>query len=103
MGKPGAPNFSPSPHVVFGLSITIDILRAASGEGSYGASFWRGLFGGFLPQPPYCSGGLRRGLLAMPGHRSCGRQGFQNERKGKNAGGLYIPGLKRRGFTARLG
>jgi hypothetical protein len=40
----------------------LDILRAASGEDSYGASFWRGLFGGFLPQPPYFSGGQRRGL-----------------------------------------
>jgi hypothetical protein len=30
----------------------IDVLLVASGEDSYGARGWSGLFGGFLPQPP---------------------------------------------------
>jgi len=29
-----------------------DILLALKGKDSYGAGFWSGLFGGFLPQPP---------------------------------------------------
>jgi hypothetical protein len=49
---------------------SLDILRAASGEDSYGASLVvRGLFGGFLPQPAYFTGGQRRGLtfgMALP-------------------------------------
>ena len=39
-----------------------DILLSLKGEDSYGAGCWSGLFGGFLPQPPYFSGGQRRGL-----------------------------------------
>jgi hypothetical protein len=35
----------------------IDILLSLKGEDSYGAGCWSGLFGGFLPQPPYYSGG----------------------------------------------
>jgi hypothetical protein len=47
----------------------VDILPAASGEDSYGLRCFCGGFGGFLPQPPYFSGGQRRGFtfgLARP-------------------------------------
>jgi hypothetical protein len=48
-----------------------DILLALKGEDSYGAGFWSGLFGGFLPQPPYFGGGQRRGFtFGLPAHRS---------------------------------
>jgi hypothetical protein len=54
----------------------IDILPAASGEDSYGVSLvLRDGFGGFLPQPPCCSGGQLRGFtFRLPGDRSCGRE-----------------------------
>jgi hypothetical protein len=47
----------------------LDPMSAASGEDSYGLRCFCGGFGGFLPQPPYLSGGQRRGFtfgLARP-------------------------------------
>ena len=81
----------------------LDILRAASGEDSYGASFWRGPFGGFLPQPPYFSGDQRRDFWPCPAIGLVDGKDSRTNGRGKNKGGLYLPGLKRRGFTARLG
>src|SRR5216684_2395574 len=77
-----------------------DILPAASGEDSYGARFKSGLFGGFLPQPPYFSGGQRRGFtFGLSAHRSCGQEKYRAVgRKKKRA--LY-PRPEVRGFTAR--
>ena len=52
-----------SSHTLLLLSqFLIDILLSLKGEDSYRASLvLRSLFGGFLPQPPYFSGGERRG------------------------------------------
>src|SRR6266576_3721670 len=66
--------------------------------------FSRDGFGGFLPQPPYFSGGPRRGFtFGLPAHRSfCGE--IESSSGGKERGALYhILGLKRRGSTAHMG
>jgi hypothetical protein len=75
-----------------------DILLALTelrlkGEDSYGAGFWSGLFGGFLPQPPYFSGGQRRGFtLGLPAHRSfLGTSKFMTEAKKKQKESLISP------------
>src|SRR6202035_2983942 len=80
----------------------VDILLSLKGEDSYGAGCWSGLFGGFLPQPPYFSGGQRRGFtFGLSARRSFGREEDKtNRRKKKTA--LY-PRPERRGFTARTG
>jgi methyltransferase (TIGR00027 family) len=46
------------------LEVVFDYMAppAANGEDSYGVGCWSDLFGGFLPQPPYFSGGQRRGF-----------------------------------------
>src|SRR5580704_9472713 len=45
--------------------------KALKGEDCQGAGSWSGLFGGLLPQPPYLSGGQRRGFtFGLPTHRS---------------------------------
>jgi hypothetical protein len=50
---------------------SFDILLALKGQDSYGAGFWSGLFGAFLPQPPHFSGGQRRVFtFGLPAHRS---------------------------------
>src|SRR5438876_4884573 len=54
----------------------VEILPAASGEGLLRplGLFFRDGFGGFLPQPPYFSGGPRRGFtFGLPAHRSFGQ------------------------------
>jgi hypothetical protein len=87
----------------------MDILLSL--KGPKGRGFLRspvdfaGDFGGFLPRPPYFSGGQRRGFtFGRPAHRSFGRMDFRmRASEGKGENGSYIPGLKRRGFTARLG
>jgi len=53
--------FAPIAAVAF-----VDVLPAASGEDSYGVGYRFDLFGGFLPQPPYFSGGQRRGFTFGP-------------------------------------
>src|SRR5438067_13135029 len=66
--------------------------------------FLRDGFGGFLPQRPYIRRGPRRGFtFGLPAHRSLGRRRVKEPRRQeiKRATGPYIPGLKRRGFTAR--
>ena len=78
------------------LGRSVDILPAASGEGSYGLSvcFSRDGFGGFLPQPLYFSGGPRRGFtFGLPAHRSFGQKKYGAVRKEKKEG-PYILGLK---------
>src|SRR2546429_7136795 len=59
--------------------LDLDILPAASGEDSYGLGlFSRDGFGGFLPQPPYFSGGPRRGFtFGLPAHRSFGHKNIE--------------------------
>src|SRR6202011_6244548 len=80
----------------------IDILLSLKGEDSYGAGCWSGLFGGFLPQPPYFSGGQRRGFtFGLSARRSFGREEDRINRRKKKAA-LY-PRPERRGFTARTG
>src|SRR5882762_1690968 len=95
----------------------IDILLSLKGEDSYGAGCWSGLFGGFLPQPPYFSGGQRRGLtFGLSTHRSFGREDDRTNQREKNAATVtfgYIPRWldaaalyprpERRGFTALRG
>src|SRR5213082_2773607 len=51
--------------------------------------FSRDGFGGFLPQPPYFSGGPRRGFtFGLPAHRSfCGE--IESSSGGKERGALY--------------
>jgi hypothetical protein len=73
-----------------GFGKALDILLALTelrlkGKDSYGAGFWSGLFGGFLPQPPYFSGGQRRGFtFGLPAHRSfLGTSKFMTEAKKK--------------------
>src|SRR4029077_5092781 len=59
-------------------------------------------FGGFLPQPPYFSGGQRRGFtFGLSARRSFGREDGKTNRRKKKAA-LY-PRPERRGFTARTG
>src|ERR1700681_4643013 len=49
----------------------IDILLSLNGEDSYRLRCWSDAFGGFLPQPPYFSGGQRRGFtFRLSGDRS---------------------------------
>src|SRR5438309_4592134 len=56
--------------------------------------FFRDGFGGFLPQPPYFSGGPRRGFtFGLPAHRSFGQK-YRGVRKEKKEEGPYILGLK---------
>src|SRR5207249_6824679 len=56
--------------------------------------FSRDGFGGFLPQPPYFSGGPRRGFtFGLPAHRSFGQKKYGAVRKEKKEG-PYILGLK---------
>src|SRR6266576_3781217 len=63
-------------------------------------SFSRDGFGGFLPQPPYFSGGPRRGFtFGLPAHRSCRREHFMLPHS-KRTRGPYIPGFKSRGLSA---
>src|SRR4029077_12382104 len=55
--KPGAVRLRHSIHALRFEMNFIDILLGLTelrlkGEDSYGAGFWSGLFGGFLPQPP---------------------------------------------------
>jgi hypothetical protein len=51
--------------------VKIDILLSLNGEDSYGLRCWSDAFGGFLPQPPYFSGGQPRGLTSgQPGPSS---------------------------------
>jgi hypothetical protein len=52
--------------------IVVDVLLVASGEDSYRAGGWSGLFGGLLPQPPVTApeDSEEASLLALPGHRS---------------------------------
>src|SRR5205809_57789 len=51
-------------------------------------------FGGFLPQPPYFSGGPRRGFtFGLPAHRSFGHKKYRTVRKEKKER-PYILGLK---------
>jgi hypothetical protein len=83
------------------LTARIDILLALTelrlkGEDSFGAGFWSGFFGGFLPQPPYFSGGQRRGFtLGLPAHRSFLGTSKSNDRSEEKAKRKpYIPGLK---------
>jgi hypothetical protein len=54
----------------------MDLLPAANGEDSYGLLlFLQDDFGGFLPQPPYSSGGSRGGFtFGLPAHRSRDRK-----------------------------
>src|SRR6266481_7451008 len=98
-------------------TLGIDILLSLKGEDSYGAGCWSGLFGGFLPQPPYFSGGQRRGLtFGLSTHRSFGREDDRTNQREKNAATVtfgYIPRWldaaalyprpERRGFTALRG
>jgi hypothetical protein len=72
-------------------------LKALKGEDSYGAGFWSGLFGGFLPQPPYFGGGQRRGFtFGLPAHRSLfGDEPVYDRSEEKAKREPYIPGLKR--------
>ena len=74
-------------------SSMFDILLALKGEDSYGAGFWSSLFGGFLPQPPYFSGGQRRGFtFGLPAHRSfLGTNKFMTEAKKKQKERLISP------------
>src|SRR5207302_5528240 len=54
--------------------------------------FFRDGFGGFLPQPPYFSGGPRRGFtFGLPAHRSFGQR---MESSSGEKEGPYILGLK---------
>jgi hypothetical protein len=65
---------------------------SASGEDSYGARFKSGLFGGFLPQPPYFSGGQRRGFtFGLSAHRSCGQQKYRAVGRKKKEGLISSP------------
>ena len=61
---------------MYAWEYSFDILPAASGEDSYGLLlFLQDDFGGFLPQPPYFSGGSRGGFtFGLPAHRSCDRK-----------------------------
>jgi hypothetical protein len=56
-----------------------DILLSLKREDSYGLPLvLRDGFGGFLPQPPYFSGGQRRGCtFGLPAHRSFGQMDFR--------------------------
>jgi hypothetical protein len=59
-----------APHRTAPRSAFVDILPAASGEDSYGVSLvLRDGFGGFLPQPPCCSGGQLKRLYFSPARR----------------------------------
>src|ERR1700726_174735 len=83
----------------------VDILLSLKEEDSYGLPLvLAGDFGGFLSQPPYFSGGLRRGFtFGLPTHRSFRRMDFRMRASKEQGGnGPYIPGLKRQNFTARL-
>src|SRR5436853_7250925 len=62
-------------------------------------SFSRDGFGGFLPQPPYFSGGPRRGFtFGLPAHRSFRREHFMLPHS-KRTRARYILGFKSRGFA----
>src|ERR1700675_4373685 len=72
----------------------VDILLSLKGEDSYGAGCWSGLFGGFLPQPPYFSGGQRRGFtFGLSARRSFGREEDRTNRRKKKAALYPIPSL----------
>src|ERR1700726_2630844 len=76
----------------------VDILLSLKEEDSYGLPLvLAGDFGGFLSQPPYFSGGLRRGFtFGLPTHRSFRRMDFRMRASKEQGGnGPYIPGLKR--------
>src|SRR6266480_2382092 len=54
-----------------------DILPAMNGRDSYGVPAGFAGISGFLPQPPYFSGGLRRGLtFGLSARRSFGREEY---------------------------
>src|SRR5260370_11182830 len=65
----------------------VDILRAINGEDSYGVSLvLRDRFAGFLPQPPYFSGGQRRGFaFGLSAPRSCGPREFTRMQQSRQA------------------
>ena len=81
-----------------------DILLSLKGEDSYGAGCWSGFFGGFLPQPPYFSGGQRRGLtFGLSTHRSFGREDDRtNQREKKAARVTFLDGLTRQPYIPGL-
>src|SRR6266403_4577475 len=82
----------------------VDILLSLKGEDSYGAGCWSGLFGGFLPQPPYFSGGQRRGLtFGLSTHKSFGREDDRtNQREKKAARVTFLDGLTRQPYIPGL-
>ena len=77
-----------------------DILPAASGEDSYGAGCWSGLFGGFLHNRLSSTEDNKEASLL-----GCPPIGLVDEEKFmvRNQEGLISPGLKHRGFTAHAG
>src|ERR1700752_3864768 len=84
---------------MYAWEYSFDILPAASGEDSYGLLlFLQDDFGGFLPQPPYVSGGSRGGFtFGLPAHRSCDRKDDITQNC------AFYPRSEGRGFTAQLG
>src|SRR6266566_3133452 len=64
------------------LSSSLDILPAMNGGDSYGVPAGFAGISGFLPQPPYFSGGLPRGLtFGLSARRSFGREEYMPCRK----------------------
>src|SRR5437016_13543177 len=65
--------------------------------------FFRDGFGGFLPQPPYFSGGRRRGFtLGLPAHTSSGHR-YRGARQEQKEEGPYILSLKTRTLSGPPG
>ena len=63
--------------------------------------FCSSLFGGFLPQPPYFSGGQQRGFtFGLSAHRSCRQKKYRSRRKKER--GPYIPGLNAEALRLKL-
>ena len=79
---------------------SLDILSAASGEDSYGAGCWSGLFGGFLHNRLSSTEDNKEASLL-----GCPPIGLVDEEKFmvRNQEGLISPGLKHRGFTPHAG
>jgi hypothetical protein len=77
------------------VSTDFDILLSLKGEDSYGLSLvLRKGFDGFLPQPPYFSGGPRRGFtFGLPAHRSFWTMRVSNDEFWK-ARWPYIPKIE---------
>jgi hypothetical protein len=84
----------------------VDILPAASGEDSYGASLVCEVpsAGSCFIDRPYRAASPQASHRALPGPRSFGQKEYKNswKKKRKRASYPHIPGLKRRGFTARM-